>query len=417
MADSLDDVHVLSGVSKCIVPSNENRILGSIRVAGNQFYDPEKSSFITIAKDKYYSGSALYSVDTKSDRDLETMVPVRSLIIAGRDKWSVTTLSGGKYCLTPVMQDPNKIATCVVPDTEELKEHGLADLMWTEIVRGCDSGDEISIKTCYDYESGELHNIAIASASKDKNLCPLNLIYANLYEFLLFFLWTHFKVPDPTPRKDNTSDVILMVATNSNKSPFTDDNCESSDEIAFLLRSRLTYDFNNPFQFLLPLDKKHVWRSELFDMAIEVAGVLVPDDIVDETFLVELREFFIYFLEKVVWAKGDAWPDKPILEYRIAVHETRSCMKKLEEDPMLELFQQRVSEIFKNVPQFFVPPELISDKLTRVEWLDKLMEAVWVILNLVGATCHNVKIFETNFWIDFMALANDLYLEPMIPLW
>lgn len=200
-------------------------------------------------------------------------------------------------------------------------------------------------------------------------------------------------------------------------SPFFGLECNKStlDELALLLRLRVTNDFEDQYQFLLPLDKKHVWRTELIDVTFEVVTSLVSK-LVPGEFLGSIREFFIYLSEKNSWAEGHGWPEqKPNKEVLVALHLTKECHKKADSWDLLETLRSAVEAVVDG--KYIVQKDVIKNELIMKKGHDPIMEIVWLTINIVGESCHQILGFESDYWIDFMEVAADMYLKPMVEFW
>lgn len=59
----------------------------------------------------------------------------------------------------------------------------------------------------------------------------------------------------------------------------------------------------------------------------------------------------------------------------------------------------------------------IAESLRTNKEYDFVSEFVWMMINFAGAACHAALEFETDFWMDYMNVAYDMYLVPMVNFW
>lgn len=59
----------------------------------------------------------------------------------------------------------------------------------------------------------------------------------------------------------------------------------------------------------------------------------------------------------------------------------------------------------------------IDQEFKPVNNYDIAMEFVWLSINYVGAACHAALQYETDFWVDYINVAYDMYLQPMAKYW
>lgn len=210
---------------------------------------------------------------------------------------------------------------------------------------------------------------------------------------------------------------MKCINAGNETSPFYGLECNKTtlDELALLFRLRVTNNFEDTYQFLLPLDKKHVWRTELIDATFEVADALVGN-LVPGEFLGAVREFFVYLSEKNSWSLGLGWPEeKPNKEVLIALHLTKECLKKAAKWDLLSTLRSAVSTLVN--AGYIVQKDVIKNELIMKKGHDPIMEIVWLTINIVGESCHQILGFESDYWLDFMTVAADMYLKPMADFW
>ncbi|ODM90354.1 hypothetical protein Ocin01_16328 [Orchesella cincta] len=373
-ADSADEVRVLSGHYKCQYPGELP--IGSIHHAGNKFISLEFPQ-IVLYEGTNFGGHRL-NYATASTSFIKWLDEINSLIFIGPSKWMVETQSGETFCLVPFnVEKLHETQVCLVHDTTSIFPNG-TDLRFKMVEKDCEGGGtEIKIENCFDYLTGEVQKPAIG---------------------------------EPAPSGNGTT-------TGSGDGLFSSENCEDYEELAHLLRWRLTHNFENPYQYILPKNKSQTWRTELLDASFEVtASTLAP--VLDEGILLIMREFYIYFAEKMVWSQGKGWPEAGrTFETSLVVDETHLCVEKLQEKSMDKERGPVFLTILEHLEGQEFPEEFLSSKLRPASNLDPLMEFVWLVINFTAIACHIAQDFVTNFWIDYTTVASDMLLVPMSEFW
>ncbi|CAL8122100.1 unnamed protein product [Orchesella dallaii] len=375
-AESPDQVRVLSGHDKCQSPGELP--IGSIHHAGDKFIPLNIPQIVVYEGQNFAGHTQNYALE--STKFIRWLGAINSLIFIGPSKWMVETMSDETFCLVPFnVEKVNETQVCTVHDSMSIFPNG-TDLRFRRVVKDCEGGaTEINIETCFEYEVGEIQEPAVGS---------------------------------PAPEGNGSS-----TTSGSETGLFGSENCNDYEELANLLRWRITHNFQNPYQYLLPKNKSQTWRTELIDVTFEIASTVLGR-VVNTQLLLIVREFYIYFAEKEAWNKGKGWPeDSRTFETNLVVEEAYICLNIINEKNMGKERGAVFLSIMKELEGNEFPEEFLRVKLRPALNLDVLMEFVWLIINFTAITCHIAQDFVTNFWVDYTTVAMDMLLVPLTEFW
>ncbi|ODN05009.1 hypothetical protein Ocin01_01640 [Orchesella cincta] len=378
MSQADDDAVIFAGIDppQCTNPGSMRSLLF---IEG---YINPMTPTLTIFEDERFT-TPHYIINRQDEHDhqgVQSFGIVKSFVLMGATAWTVTTTKG-TYCLKAGIE--SEFPVCPVAYSSKVFGEPVG---WISAERECEGGfdTEVKLEYCFNHGSGNLEPITDGSPPPpEPGTFP------------------------PTPGNDTSGSSSGLFS-----------NCDQHDEFAMLLRIRLTHDFEHFYQVQFPFNKKHAWRTEILDNTFEIVSLSQPDNLVSRDLLLIIRELYIYFAEKMAWNVGNGWPTAmPTQRVKLMGYETTRCLEKLTSLGWL----QRTSETSLDFLRTMEKPEFSEDAIEPAFRYqprnDIIMEFVWLAINYVGVTCHGALEFQNDFWMEYMNLAYNMYLHPMLGFW
>ncbi|ODM94587.1 hypothetical protein Ocin01_12094 [Orchesella cincta] len=310
---------------------------------------------------------------------------VKSLILIGRQNWTITTHNGTKHCVRPKFDPKEKFPICLLPNfkSTNIKKLGL---YLRKATKGCKEEE-------------------VGTSIIDINNCHY---------------WGG-KVP-PSKYKPLTFEDDDAVGRSDANSMCSGDGSEAMKETMRLYKAVLT----NSFDELVLLEWKDIgkstWKLELLDTVFEIALTAVPGDIITFNYINRIRELFIYQLSKAWTRLGDdgSLPDGKIgllteYDYRSLTHLIRQCFNKMTVHG--PLFQVTAKKAWISMAEPGQSENIIWRSLVRNKDKNIILEMTWLVANMVGGICHRLFGYVHNFWALYIHFINQMYFNPVVPEW